>query len=293
MNLGMFVMPLHPPHRPAWETCEENVEKLVLADSLGFDEAWIGEHFSATSEPIPAPLIFLSNLISQTRRIKLCTGVINLPNHDPAIVAAEVALFDHLSKGRLIFGIGPGGLASDFELFDNEDLRVRGEKMMEAIDTILQIWSQEPPYDIKGKYYNVKIANAIIPELGVGYMGKPYQMPHPPIGLSAASPNSGSVKTAAMKGWLPVSANFIPESSVASHWQKYLEGCDTVGREPDGKDWRVSRNIVVAETDEEAYARAYDPEGFNYYFFRYVYDVLVRSRLAHSIKPIPMSGTRT
>lgn len=287
MNLGLFVMPLHPPMRQIGETYKENVEKVVLADQLGFEEVWVGEHFSATTEPISAPFIFLSSLIPQTKRIKLCTGVVNLPNHNPAIVAAEAALFDHMSEGRFIFGIGPGGLASDYELFDNEDPHVRAEKMIESYETIIKIWSQDPPYDIHGKYYNVRIAKAIMPELGVGFIAKPYQKPFPPIGLSAMSPFSSSVKMAAMKGWQPVSANFIPEQSVASHWQKYLEGCEAAKREPDGNDWRVARNVIIAPTDEEARERAFDPEGSNYYFFRYVYDVLVRSDYAMAIKPDP------
>jgi alkanesulfonate monooxygenase SsuD/methylene tetrahydromethanopterin reductase-like flavin-dependent oxidoreductase (luciferase family) len=287
MKLGMFMMPLHPPARNQQDVLQEDVEKAVLADSLGFEELWVGEHFSATSEPIPAPMIFLAAVMGQTRRIKLGTGVINLPNHNPAIVAAEVAFLDQLSGGRLLFGIGPGGLASDYELFENESALVRGEKMLESIDIILRLWSQDPPYDIAGKYYKVRIADAIIPRLGVGYLSKPLQRPHPPIALSATSPFSGSVKTAAMRGWGPISANFIPDSSVASHWTTFLEGCEAVKRKPDGDDWRVARNVIVAPTDEEARERALDPNGSNFYYFRYVWDVLVRSGFATAIKSDP------
>ena len=181
MKLGLFQMPLHPAHRPLQETLHENTDKILHADELGFHEVWVGEHFSATTEPITAPLIFMASLVSRTKQIKFGAGVIGLPNHHPAIVAGEVALFDHLSSGRLLFGIGPAGLASDFELFGNTDHVVRNERMAESIDIILKIWSQDPPYDIRGKHWTVKITDNIVPSLGVGYLSKPLQKPHPPI----------------------------------------------------------------------------------------------------------------
>lgn len=202
-------------------------------------------------------------------------------------VAGEAAQFDHMSAGRFIFGIGPGGLASDFELFGNTDGDVRGRRMMECIDMIQKIWASEPPYRIEGEFWNVTIEDAVIPELGVGYMRQPFQKPHPPIAVSAMSPFSGSVKTAAMKGWSPVSANFIPTYSVASHWQKYREGCEEAGREPTGNDWRVARNIVVGESDAEAEASAFSETGSNHYYFSYLAEVLRRADYMVAIKPDP------
>jgi len=287
LKLGLFQMPLHPAHRPLQETLQENADKILHADELGFHEVWVGEHYSATTEPITAPLIFMASLLSRTKQIKFGTGVIGLPNHHPAIVAAEVALFDHLSNGRLLFGIGPAGLASDFELFGNTDAAVRNERMAESIDIILKIWSQDPPYDIRGKHWQVKITDNIIPSLGVGYLSKPLQKPHPPIAMSAMSPFSESVKTAAMKGWSAMSANFMPEYAVASHWKKFLEGCAVTGREPDGNAWRVARNILVAETDEQALEWALDPKGSNHYYFSYLWDVLKRANYTAVMKPDP------
>ena len=119
MRLGMFMMPVHPPARSFTETLAEDTEKSLLADRLSFEEFWLGEHFSASSEPIPSPLMFMAGLLPRTKNLRF--GTDNLPNHDPAIVAAEVAQFDHMSKGRFTPGIGPGGLLSDFELFGNTD----------------------------------------------------------------------------------------------------------------------------------------------------------------------------
>ncbi|MFM0295047.1 LLM class flavin-dependent oxidoreductase [Paraburkholderia sp. RL17-383-BIF-A] len=274
MKLGLFGMPLHLPTRSLGETIEEDAQKVIYADEIGFDEAFFGEHTSCKTEPIAAPLIFLASVLRQTKKIKLGTGVIALPNHHPALVAAEVAQFDHMSKGRFIFGIGPGGLSSDMEMFDVEDTPYRNERMMESIDTILKIWSQDPPYDIQGKHWTISLKKSVIPELGVGYMPKPFQKPFPEISMTAMSPFSSSVKVAAMRGFGAMTANFCPEYVVASHWKKYVEGCEAVGREPAGEAWRVARNMIIAESDAEARDRVMDPEGSSYYYFDYMWRIL-------------------
>jgi alkanesulfonate monooxygenase SsuD/methylene tetrahydromethanopterin reductase-like flavin-dependent oxidoreductase (luciferase family) len=287
LKIGTFAMPLHPASRPLVDVLKENTDKIILADQLGFDEAWIGEHFSCVTEPIPAPMMFLASLISQTKRIKFATGVIALPNHHPATVAGEAALFDHMSQGRFIFGVGPGGLASDMELFGNLDADIRNERMAESIATILKIWSQDPPYEIPGKHWPIKIKDMLIPELGVGYMLKPYQKPHPPIALSSMSPDSGSVSYAAKRGWIPVTANFTPESTVIGHWKKYVEGCEAAGRKATGKDWTVARNILIADSDAQAEDWVLDPKGSNYFYFDYLWQVLKKADYTIVAKPDP------
>ncbi len=287
MDLGLFMMPLHPPHRSFTDVLREDGDKIVLADQLGYAEAWVGEHYTASTEPITSPLIFMASLIARTKNIKFATGVINMPNHHPAIVAGEVAMFDHLSGGRLIFGIGTGALASDFELFGSGDGKEREAKMLESIDMIQKIWASDPPYDLPGKYWTVRVRDNIVPELGVGTMAKPLQQPHPPIGLSVMSPFSSSMTTAAKRGWIPISANFIPEYSIASHWKKYAEGCEAVGRPATGADWRVARNIVVARTDEEARAIAMNPNGSLNYYFSYLWRALSIGNYTIAARPDP------
>lgn len=287
MKLGLFGMPLHPPTRPTAETYEEDADRIIHADQVGFDEAWIGEHMSCTTEPISAPMMFLASLIHRTKNIRFGTGVIALPNHHPAVVAAEVSQFDHLSRGRMMFGIGPGGLASDMELFDVLDGAYRTERMMESIDTILKLWSQDPPYNIEGKHWKIKLSETVMPDLGVGFIPKPFQQPHPPIMMTAMSPFSDSVKTAAIRGWGPMSANFCPEYVIASHWKKYLEGCEVAGRAVSGENWRVARNIVVARSDSEALDRMMDPNGSNYYYFEYLWKVLLAVNYTAVMKDDP------
>ena len=228
MRLGMFMMPVHPPGRSLSDTLAEDTAKSILADQLGYDELWMGEHFSATTEPFPSPLMFLAGLVPQTKNLTFGTAVINLPNHHPAIVAGEAAQFDHMSGGRFLFGVGSGGLASDFELF-KIDPATRQRAFMESIDMILRIWAQDPPYDIQGEFWNVQIKKAIMPELGVGFMPKPLQKPHPPIHISIASPDSASAQLAGTKGWGVISGPVAPLYAVANHWQAYSEAAPRRG----------------------------------------------------------------
>ncbi len=272
VELGMFTMPFHHPDRDYAAILDEDREAIVLADRLGFTEAYVGEHFSSWSERITSPLIFLASLVDRTRQIRFGTGVINMPQIHPATIAAQVAMFDQLCRGRFVFGIGPGGLVSDFELFDVGQAELRPAMMLEAIDTVLKLWSQDPPYEIDGRFWKVAVKNAIWPEFKVGYVPRPFQQPHPPIALSILTPNSNSAATAGERGWIPVSGNFFHRRYLRGHWEKYVEGCERAGRRPDPDVWRVSRSILVTETDAEAEDYLADPDSglsFYYRFFHY------------------------
>ena len=106
--LGFFAMPLHPKERVYREVFEENREAIILADELGFTEAWIGEHQTTVSEPITDPYLFLATTIHQTKNIRFGTAVLNLPYHHPVKLGMQIAMFDQISGGRTMVGIGPG-----------------------------------------------------------------------------------------------------------------------------------------------------------------------------------------
>ena len=218
MRLGLFMMPLHPPTRTLTDYMAETAEKVLLAERLGFDEVFVGEHFSATTEPIPSPLMFMASLIHQTSRITFGTGVINLPNRHPAVIAAEVAQFDHMSQGRFLFGIGTGSLPSDYELFDVADVEKRNRMLIESMDIITRIWAQDPPYEFDGEFWKFGIKKAINRELGIGFMPKPLRPGGPPVVVAVSSPNSSTVRVAAQRGWGPISSPLAPHDVVASHW---------------------------------------------------------------------------
>lgn len=287
MRLGMFMMPLHPPGPPMHEHVEQDTTKALLADELGFDELWIGEHFSAISEPYPSPLMFMANLLPQTQNITFATGVINLPNRHPAVVAGEIAQFDHMSKGRLIFGAGTGSLGSDYELFQVTDAAARTRMLFESLSMIKQIWSQDPPYAIEGEFWKANIQKAISAELGLGYLPKPYQKPHPQICIPAATPGSDNVRRAGAEGWGAVSSGLMSAAGLTSHWEKFRQGCDEAGREALGANWRIGRNIFVAPTDEEARRRIMHPSSAYQHYLGYMRTVLGNIGKLVALKPTP------
>lgn len=265
MKLGFFTMPIHPLHRPLTETLQEDREFCLIAEKLGLCEGFFGEHVTDAAETITSSLIFIAWLLNETKTIKLGSGTINLPNQHPARVAGEVAMLDHMAKGRYLMGISPGGLLSDAEVFGNLD-KNRTEMFVEAIDHILAIWSGEPPYKREGKYWNITTERTYIPALGQGAMHKPYQSPHPPIVITAVAPFSKGVTEAAQRGWEPISANFLLPCWVKTHWPKYVEGCEKGGRPADPANWRVAKSIFVA--DDLATAKRYATEpGSPYYAY--------------------------
>lgn len=286
VRLGMFTMPFHHPGRDWATVLEEDREAIVLAERLGFTEVFVGEHFSSWSERVTSPLIFLATLVDRTRRIRLGTGVIGLPHLHPAVVAAQAAMFDHLSGGRLVLGIGPGGLASDLELFDVGEGSQRPSMVLESIDTILRLWAQDPPYRIEGRFWRVSLENNVWPEFGVGWIPRPLQRPHPPIALSILTPNSASARTAGERGWIPISGNFFHRRYLRGHWEQYAEGCERAGRRPDPAAWRVSRTVLVTESDAEAEDYLADPDSALSFYYRFFHHSFAHARKAlYMLKP--------
>src|SRR5437660_450690 len=150
MRLGFFTMPLHPRTRDPAVTLQEDREALILADRLGFYDAFVGEHLTDPEENVTNSFIFLASVLPETKTIKLGTGTSNLSQSHPVLIAAHAAMFDHLAKGRFIFGISPGTLASDAEALGMDlAMEERNKRFAEAIDVILAIWERDAPYDIE------------------------------------------------------------------------------------------------------------------------------------------------
>jgi alkanesulfonate monooxygenase SsuD/methylene tetrahydromethanopterin reductase-like flavin-dependent oxidoreductase (luciferase family) len=278
MDLAYFTMPLHPPSRDYTATLKEDRAAIVLADALGYKAAFVGEHVTDRAETITSALVFIASLLDATRRIKLGTGTDNMPNSHPATIASQIAMLDHMLDGRFIFGISPGGLLSDAEAFGNLDAD-RNAMFVEAINHVLAIWAGEPPYNLEGKYWSVRIDRQFMPEIGQGYLPKPLQKPHPPIVVTAVAPFSKGLTEAAARGWDPISANFLMPEWVKSHWPKYVEGCQRAGRPADPANWRVAKSIFVADDDKTAKAYATDANSPYRFYYSQLYTKLRKGRL--------------
>jgi alkanesulfonate monooxygenase SsuD/methylene tetrahydromethanopterin reductase-like flavin-dependent oxidoreductase (luciferase family) len=269
MRLGYFTMPVHPLDRDFTRTLDEDREAIILADQLGFYDAFVGEHLTDTVEPITNSMIFQATLIHATKTIKLATGTTNLSHMHPTLVACHAAMFDHLAKGRFILGISAGALPGDAEVLGilGED---RNKMFAEAIDVILAIWEREPPYDIDfpGNRFKVTSVKNLKPEYGSGLMPKPYQKPRPEIVGTVVAPFSKGVIAMGERDFHPLSANFLQEKWLPSHWANYSEGKAKAGVPADRADWRIARTIFVADDDKVAaeYAMASEKSPYRFYY---------------------------
>ena len=252
MQCGLFMMPLHPPEKDPTQAYDEDLELLVRADALGYSEAWIGEHFTTRWENIIAPDLFIAKALPLTQRMKLGTGVALLSFHHPLILAQRIAFLDHLAHGRFYFGIGAGGVPTDMEMFGvNAKEGEHRARTREAIEIILKAWTEDGPFTYAGRYWQVKIPEPW-PDIGLGYHMKPYQKPYPPIAVAGSTRDSGTLRLAGEYGWIPMSINFLPTPVLQSHWRAIEEGAGKSGRVPDRRQWRIAREIYVAETTATA-----------------------------------------
>ena len=185
MNIWFFTMSIHPINKDYKKTLSEDRDAFLLADRLGFSEAYCGEHVTDSAENIRSSALFIASLAAETKNIRLGIGTVNMPNSHPAAIAGQIAILDHMLDGRFNFGISPGGLASDAEVFGNLD-KNRNEMFVESIDMVLEIWKRDPP-----------------------------------IICTVVAPFSNGLIAAAARGWHPISVNFIMPKRVKTNWPKY------------------------------------------------------------------------
>lgn len=242
LKTGVFFMPEHRPDANPTEALKRDIDQIVLAEELGFDEVWIGEHHSGGREIVPCAEIMIAYAAALTKRITLGTGVISLPYHHPFQVAERAAFLEHFTEGRFILGVGAGGLPSDMELFDIPPEETR-PMMAESLEMILKIFNTDGPVSYKGKYWEMNNM-----ELNV----KPYTKPHPPIAIAGlATLNSFTI--AAQKGLIPLSVMFSPVHILKQHGEVLDKVSKEHGRPSPRPEWRITRVIYVAETTEQAW----------------------------------------
>ncbi|HEY1310079.1 MAG TPA: LLM class flavin-dependent oxidoreductase [Pseudolabrys sp.] len=269
MRLGYFSMPVHPIGRDWSQTLREDREAIILADKLGFHDAFMGEHLTDACENITNSMLFLATLIHDTKQIKLATGTTNLAQIHPVVIAVNAAMFDHLAQGRFIMGISAGALTSDSEAIGILDLD-RNKIFAEAIDVILAVWERDPPYDIDfpDNRFKVSFTRTAALELGVGILAKPFQKPRPEIVGTVVAPFSPGVVLMGKRDFHPLSANFLLPNHLKSHWTNYAKGKAEAGAKANAADWRVARTIFVADDDKTAlrYGREDANSPYRFYF---------------------------
>jgi alkanesulfonate monooxygenase SsuD/methylene tetrahydromethanopterin reductase-like flavin-dependent oxidoreductase (luciferase family) len=250
MQFGMFMQPSHPPERPIHEGIEQDLRIIEWLDDLGFAEVWVGEHLAAPWEPYPACDLILAQAIPRTRAITLCAGAYVTPYYHPAALALRICQLDHMAQGRFMCGFAAGGIPTDFPLVGVDP--VAGDhrrKMRETIAIVLKMWLEwDRPWEYVGEFWTVRNPeryHAFAPHL------HPYQHPHPPIGIAGLSPKSDTIRFAGEQGFLPLSLTFNAQY-LRDHWSVMEEGAASAGRPCSRRDWRVIRDIFVADTDDAA-----------------------------------------
>src|SRR5262245_58146665 len=142
MRNGIFLAPFHPVDEDPTLALRRDLELIEFLDEIGYEEAWIGEHHSAGYEIIASPELFIAAAAERTRRIKLGTGVISLPYHNPLMVADRMLQLDHMTMGRAMFGVGPGLLPSDAHMLGIPVAKQR-DRMLESLEVILRLLAGE------------------------------------------------------------------------------------------------------------------------------------------------------
>jgi alkanesulfonate monooxygenase SsuD/methylene tetrahydromethanopterin reductase-like flavin-dependent oxidoreductase (luciferase family) len=253
LDIGLFYAHQLPDTPPA-TGFEWDMQVVRWAEEYGFSEAWFSEHFTIGYERWNSPELHIAAASRETSRIRLGTAANLLPYHNATALAYRLMGLDHMTRGRLLVGFGAGAYPTDAQLFGTELPTQNAEMLDEGAELIHRIWDDKGDgLSFKGKYFT-----ADLPALGpleLGSHWRPYQDGGPRVALAAFSPRSSTVRKAGARGYIPLSIAMTDEY-LAGHWEVYTEGAEGAGRVPDRRDWRVVRDVVVADTDEEALALA-------------------------------------
>src|SRR5436190_23108176 len=155
LKFGIFMAPFHRINENPTLALERDLELVQWLDTLGFDEVWVGEHHSAGWETISCPEIFIGIAADRTRHIKLGTGVISLPYHHPFMVANRMVLLDHLTRGRVMLGVGPGALVTDALMLGIEPNRQR-PRMEESMRAIVHLLTSDEPLTMETDWFTLR-----------------------------------------------------------------------------------------------------------------------------------------
>ena len=258
MRFGAFIAPFHPLDENPTLAIERDIELVQWMDKLGYDEAWVGEHHSAGYELIASPELFIATLAERTKHIRLGTGVSSLPYHHPLMLADRINQLDHITRGRVMFGVGPGALPSDAFMMGIEVARQR-DMMDEALDVLVPLLRGET---VTAKTSWFELNNARL-------QMTPYSRPG--VEIAVASQVSPTGATAAGKhglGLLSIGATSAGGfNALATNWAICEDTAKDNGQTVDRNAWRLVGPVHIAETREQARANVrFGLEKWLYYF---------------------------
>jgi len=247
LKFGIFLAPFHRLGDNPTLALHRDLELLERLDELGFDEAWIGEHHSAGWETIASPEVMIAAAIQRTRHIRLGSGVTSLPYHHPLLVAQRFVQLDHLSRGRVMLGCGPGALVSDAWMMGIEAKDQR-RRMEEALAAIVALLRCDGPVTMKTDWFELREARLHL---------APYSHPRFPVSVASSTTPSGALAAARHGlGLISLGAG-LPggPQKLATQWRMAEEEAAKHGQVMDRANWRLVVNLHVAEDDATAMAQ--------------------------------------
>jgi limonene 1,2-monooxygenase len=245
LRFGIFLAPFHPVGQNPTLALERDLQLIEHIDRLGFDEAWFGEHHSAGYEIISSPEVFIAAAAQRTTHIRLGTGVSSLPYHQPFILADRIVLLDHLTRGRVMFGVGPGALPSDAFMMGIDPARQR-DMMEESLEAILRLLAGET-VTMETDWFRLVKARLQL---------RPYQRPMPEVAVAAQVSPAGP-RLAGRFGCSLLSLGATTEGGfdvLGSHFTVMAERAEEFSTTVDRNRWRLVGPMHIADTREQAAA---------------------------------------
>lgn len=246
MKFATFALSDNVAGRPPREVLDTTVRQAVLAEELGFDAVWLAEHHFSDYGVTPSTAVLAGAIAARTERIRIGTGVLVLPFHDPVAVAEQWAMVDQLSGGRLDFGVGRGYQPGEFAGYGIPMGEAR-ERFTEALAIIEGLWANDT-FSYQGKYRSIENVQLNPP---------PLQRPTPPIWMAAVSRES--FENAARAGRPVMSAPSIALDAAASCFDLYRKTIEEAGGSTEGASYPIQRHVHIGLDDETAAATIEGP----------------------------------
>jgi limonene 1,2-monooxygenase len=244
MRFGIFLAPFHKPGVNPTLALEQDLELVTWLDRNDYDEVWFGEHHSAGSEISASPEIMIASAIPRTRNIKLGTGVVSVSYHNPLWVAERIVQLDHLSRGRVMLGVGPGSLPTDGIMIGVSQKDTR-RYLEEGLDIILQLLRSEKPVTFKNDRWDLNEARLHL---------RPYSNPLFDVAVPAvASPTGAKLAGSRGTGLISIGATTAAGfDALALHWDVVEEEAKRAGHVADRAKWRLVGLCHIADTKQQA-----------------------------------------
>ena len=244
LRFGVFLAPFNPVGQNPTVALEKDLELLEWLDRWGYDEAWIGEHHSGGYEIIASPEVFIAVAAERTKHLRLGTGVSSLPYHHPFLLTERMVLLDHLTRGRVMFGVGPGQLTPDAHMLGIEPRHQR-RMMQESLDAIVALLRCDAPVTMTTDWFTMNEARLHL---------RPYTYPRFEMAVAASISPAGpraagrhGLGLLSIAAWAP--AGF---ERLGSHWEIMEQEAARHGTTVDRRAWRMMGPLHVARTFEEA-----------------------------------------